>query len=77
MQLAQDGFTPLHVAASVGNVSAIDALLQEGVDVDVNAVDLQGRTPLHVAAEKGHVKACRRLKVSNHSNARAIYYGII
>lgn len=63
--MAQDGFTPLHVASSVGNVVAINALLQEAGDaLDVRAVDLQGRTPLHIAAERGHAEACKVLKAA-------------
>jgi hypothetical protein len=42
LQLAQDGFTPLHAAASVGNLHAIELLLNvEDAPADVFAVDLQ------------------------------------
>ncbi len=44
----QDGQTALHVAVAVGNVAAVEALLQHGVDVTLT--DNKGRTALHIAA---------------------------
>ena len=37
-------------------------LLLQSSEIEVNAVDLQGRTALHIAAENGHLEACRVLK---------------
>jgi ankyrin repeat protein len=44
--------TPLHTAAEVGDVDAVEALLSSGADVNAAAED--GLTPLHVAAAWGH-----------------------
>lgn len=43
--------TPLHVAASSGNISVAGVLLENGADA--NERDLEGYEPLHVAAERG------------------------
>jgi serine/threonine protein phosphatase PrpC len=62
--LAADGQTPLHVAASFGSIPALKLLLEMG-DPSITTIwirDLQGRTPLHLAAEGGHVEACQFLR---------------
>ena len=59
--LVQDGFTPLHAAAHVGNLSAMNILLSFP-EVLVSTRDLQGRTALHVAAEAGELEAVELLK---------------
>jgi ankyrin repeat protein len=43
----KDGFTPLHVAATLGEEKFIKALLENGADV--NAVDNENNTPLHIS----------------------------
>jgi len=49
------GLTPLHVAASQGDVEVIKRLLQSGSVASVDAQDdLQGNTALHEAAWKGY-----------------------
>ena len=44
--------TPLHWAAATGQVEAVSALLD--LNVDPNAVDLEGGTPLEYARQSGH-----------------------
>ena len=46
--------TPLHEAASSGDVDKVRELL-EGGKCDVNCVDWHGCTPLHMAADRGHL----------------------
>jgi serine/threonine protein phosphatase PrpC len=62
--LACEGQTPLHLAASVGATAAIRLFLELGERpaVSVWVRDLQGRTPLHVAAEFGQLETCRLLR---------------
>ena len=59
--LDEDGNTPLHIAASCGNLPAVEAFLEwqdrnqqdERLDLVQNA---EGKTPAHVAAERNHSK---------------------
>ena len=60
--LAVDGQTILHVAASFGNVEALKIMVEQGKDVSLWVRDLQGRTPLHVAAQKGQQDCCVYLR---------------
>jgi ankyrin repeat protein len=46
------GATPLHFAASIGNLAMVKELLQAGADKD--AGDNHGRSPLFMAAEGNH-----------------------
>ena len=39
--LLQEGFTPLHVASSLGNLDFVNFLINESADI--NAVDAHGR----------------------------------
>ena len=50
---AEDGFTPLHVAASMDRLEIVEALIEAGADVNKTTED--GFTPLHVAASMGHL----------------------
>ncbi len=52
------GWTPLHVAAEMGEPQRIEDLIFEGADVNARAAN--GQTPLHVAAEYGRFGAIRR-----------------
>jgi hypothetical protein len=54
-----DGDTPLHAAAGIGDVKALDAWLERGYDV--NAKNKHGASPLMVAAYGGHREAIRSL----------------
>jgi ankyrin repeat protein len=53
------GTTPLHVAAEEGDVAGVRAALVQ--DIDVDALDGNGRTALHLAALNGHVKVVELL----------------
>jgi len=48
-----EGWTPLHVAAHIGNSKYIKVLLRNGALTDVQ--DYQGRIPLDVAIVNAHV----------------------
>ena len=48
------GDTLAHVAASMGNIDALDVLLRE--QVDFNALNSNGATPLHVAKDSSTIK---------------------
>lgn len=63
------GATPLHVAATVGDVELIDILLEAGADP--TARTRHGRTPLDVATTHGHTEAAAALHEDAHwQNAR-------
>ncbi|KAL2613969.1 hypothetical protein R1flu_025661 [Riccia fluitans] len=51
------GWTPLHVAARVGDLAQVQRLLDEGADVNTPAwgPKAAGTTPLHLAAIGGHL----------------------
>ncbi|XP_066924835.1 transient receptor potential cation channel subfamily A member 1-like isoform X2 [Clytia hemisphaerica] len=51
--------TPLHYAAKVGNIEAIEMLLEKNADVDLT--DNQERTPIHLAAENGQTRCVTAL----------------
>jgi|GEM_PF-7092303 len=53
------GWTPLHCAASVGNVPAIHLLAKSGANL--NQMARVGGTPLHIAAERGEESAVAAL----------------
>jgi len=48
----QSGGSPLHIAASLGNLERVQTLIDDGARVDVQKED--GTTPLHSAATMGH-----------------------
>ena len=54
-----EGFTPLHVAASSGQLEAVELLLESGADV--NARGLRGETPLLLAAGAGQAQIVEAL----------------
>ena len=47
--------TPLHLAASKGNIEAVELFLQASHRIKVNAKNELNKTPMHLAASKGHV----------------------
>ncbi|BBN11353.1 hypothetical protein MPTK1_5g11190 [Marchantia polymorpha subsp. ruderalis] len=51
------GWTPLHVAARIGDLAEVQRLLDEGADVNAPAwgPKAPGTTPLHLAATGGHL----------------------
>jgi ankyrin repeat protein len=53
------GSTPLHLAATNPDVTAVKALLAAGADV--NAKDMDGNTPLHMAAYTNKIEAAKVL----------------
>ena len=59
VRVLSDGDTPLHSAASNGEVSEVKALLAKGAEVD--AKTKYGSTPLHLAAWKGHLDVVKEL----------------
>ena len=56
---ADNGWSPLHVAAEQGNVEVVRILVEHGMDVTAKADN--GWTPLHVATEQGNVEVVRFL----------------
>ncbi|KAF8007964.1 hypothetical protein BT93_K1833 [Corymbia citriodora subsp. variegata] len=56
----EDGGTPLHYAASVGNVEAVEFLLSECSYLALQT-DKNGSYPIHIACESGHVDTIRAL----------------
>lgn len=55
----QEGYTPLHLAASRGHLGALSALLAFGADID--ALDNRGALPIHHAISHDHVAATESL----------------
>ncbi|KAF3656940.1 putative serine/threonine-protein phosphatase 6 regulatory ankyrin repeat subunit C-like isoform X2 [Capsicum annuum] len=55
----EEGWVPLHSAASSGNVEIVEILLNRGADV--NQKNDGGRTALHYAASKGRAKIAELL----------------
>lgn len=68
--LADDGWTPIHVAAKFNRPAIIAQLLELGRNGDntgppsVCMVDLQGRTPLHIAAANNSGAAAQVLRAA-------------
>eukprot|EP01127_Copromyxa_protea_P022866 TRINITY_DN841_c0_g1_i1.p1 TRINITY_DN841_c0_g1~~TRINITY_DN841_c0_g1_i1.p1 ORF type:complete len:296 (-),score=49.51 TRINITY_DN841_c0_g1_i1:30-917(-) len=56
----EQGVSPLHVAAELGNVALIDTLIEEG-GASVNVVDHEGETALFYALRGQHDGAVRKL----------------
>lgn len=54
-----NGWSPLHQAASGEHVEVVDVLLEN--DAKIGVLDVQGATPLMRAAENGAFEGCKRL----------------
>nr|CAB3493161.1 unnamed protein product [Digitaria exilis] len=55
----EEGWAPIHSAASTGNAQIIDILLERGADVELTTD--AGRTALHYAASKGRLNIAEKL----------------
>ncbi|CAK9439109.1 uncharacterized protein LODBEIA_P33330 [Lodderomyces beijingensis] len=64
------GWTPLHIAASIGNVEILNLLMHHEVEVDVDAVTNTGTTPLQLSISKQHLPFVRALLGEFGANAR-------
>ena len=58
--MANNGWTPLHVAAATGKAQVVDLLLQ--AKASPTAVDKNGRTPEWLAEQRGHTDLAARLR---------------
>ncbi|KAL7636936.1 UNVERIFIED_CONTAM: hypothetical protein RMT77_012694 [Armadillidium vulgare] len=56
---------PLHIASKIGNVNAVDLLLEGGANNSLT--DSQGRTPLHWAVSEEHLDVVDRL-IESHAD---------
>ncbi|KAJ2746779.1 hypothetical protein GGI20_001109 [Coemansia sp. BCRC 34301] len=61
----QNGYTPLHAAASWKHPKILSFLIKNGGDV--NVTDMDGDTPLHICEDK----ACAQLLLDHGANAEA------
>jgi cytohesin len=58
--LSNDGWTPLHLAAQIGDTEMIVLLLANKADIEAKSQNLRS-TPLHVAAQHGQTAAVKLL----------------
>jgi ankyrin repeat protein len=61
--IANNGWTPLHVASSMGCTDMVQHLLEE-FHADCMARDSRGWTPLFVAVHRGHIEVIKLLLLS-------------
>ncbi len=78
----ETGETPIHFAASDGNLPVIEFLVYKGAEV--NSQDKDGKTPLMLAAEKGHEKVVEFLlqagadaKIYDEQGRTALYLALV
>ena len=57
----KNGFTPLHDAASSGQLESIRLLLEAGAKLEARSTAIQWMAPLHLAARYGHFDVVRVL----------------
>lgn len=55
----EEGFTPLHWAAQIGDGAIVDLLLRSGADPEI--ADVHGFAPLHVAVGEGRLEVASLL----------------
>ena len=67
------GMTPLHWAASCGNIPALKALLRVRVDVDMG--DIWGSTALHEASRSGNLRCVELLLIAGSDVHAKDQYG--
>jgi hypothetical protein len=61
----EEGASPLHVAASCGNLYVVNRILESGVDVDyIRSSDLKALTAMQCAAEHGHFEVVETLLIA-------------
>lgn len=56
---ADDGWTPLHLAAQYGRVEVVKALLEEGANTNALAMNMAGNRPLGSAVVGGNAEVVR------------------
>lgn len=65
----ESGWTPLHIAASIGNLEVLQLLLSHEPKPDVNLQTNNGSTPVHLATSKKHFDIVKEL-VNNGASVR-------
>lgn len=63
------GWTPFHIAASVGNLFILKELFERDIKPDINLQTVQGVTALHLAVSKSHFTVVDYL-LNNGANVR-------
>ena len=58
-----NGFTPLYVAAMLGQTNVVDVLIAAGANVNLTSRDSGRGTPLHAAAQWGWKGVCRLIPI--------------
>ena len=63
-----DGRTPMHMAAFLGNIETLEAFFNKGLNI--NEIDYAGFTPLHLASAKNNLD-CVEFLIKNGANIEA------
>ncbi|MBP7709587.1 MAG: ankyrin repeat domain-containing protein [Rickettsiales bacterium] len=72
-----DGFTPLHFAATNGSIAVDQVLIAAGADVNAQASEKKRRwTPIHYAAQFGHVEVIDALIKAGVSKEAKTGFGL-
>jgi uncharacterized protein len=68
-QVNNQGNTPLHIAADIGNLKIIESLIDKGASFE--QLNNDGHTPLHIAAKRANIQALQYLlDIGANINAR-------